>query len=238
MFSNRLIVAGMATMASRAHTFSIAFESIVNQVDYLYLYLDGHSDVPQPARNNPRVVSFFSRDIPGLRGNGKFLGLHFAPAKCLYLGVDDDIRYPPDYTSRLRAAINAQHGRAVVGYHGSIFTHPFISYRQSRIVKNFAKQLDSTTIVDTLGTGTLLFDTAVLRFDVCKWTHVNLLDLCFAIEAAKAKVPLICLPRPHGFLHALEREQSDSIYAALKRDDRRQTMLALQLQALKASNVN
>ena len=80
-------------MPSRAHTFPIAFESIVNQVDYLYLYLDGHSEVPHPARNHPRVVSIFSRNVSGLRANGKFLGLQFGPAECLYIGVDDDISY-------------------------------------------------------------------------------------------------------------------------------------------------
>ena len=71
----RLIVAGMATMPSRAATFPLALRSILPQVDRLYLYLDGHFEVPEVARGDPRIVSILSRDVPDLRGNGKFLAL-------------------------------------------------------------------------------------------------------------------------------------------------------------------
>jgi hypothetical protein len=224
----------MATMPSRSYTFPIAFRSIVNQVDYLYLYLDGHSEAPEAAKHHPRVVSIFSGDAPGLGSNGKFLGLEFGPADCLYASVDDDIAYPPGYVSRLGAELDAYRGRAVVGYHGSTFTHPFTSYLRSRTIQHFSKQLESTKVVDTLGTGTVFFDTAVLRFDVRQWQHANMDDLGFAIESAKAKLPLVCLQRDPGYIRPLEQNQSDSIHIALKRDDRRQTMLALQLRARKS----
>ena len=50
------VVAGMATMPSRAATFPLAFASLIRQVDRLYLYLDGHAECPAPARGDPRVV--------------------------------------------------------------------------------------------------------------------------------------------------------------------------------------
>ena len=137
----RTVVAGMATMPSRASTFPTAFKSIVDQVDRLYLYLDGHSEVPDPAKDHPRVVAIFSRDIPQLHGSGKFLALNFGPPDALYVGTDDDIAYPPDYVIGLRAGLDASGGRAVVGYHGVIFTQPFVSYHRSRHVKRFYDKL-------------------------------------------------------------------------------------------------
>jgi len=57
--SRKRIVAGMATVPSRAATLPMAFRSIIRQVDRLCLYLDGHQGVPEVARNDTRVISHF-----------------------------------------------------------------------------------------------------------------------------------------------------------------------------------
>jgi len=224
------IVAGMATMPSRAHTFPTAFRSVIDQVDRLYLYLDGHDAVPPAARNDPRVVPIFSRDVPGLHGNGKFLGLTMETGRCLYLGIDDDIAYPSSYVRRMSKALAACRGSAVVGYHGSLLLEPFTSYAKSRKTIWFAGALPEARYVDVLGTGTVMFDTGILRFDMRTWPHVNMLDLYFALEAAAANLALICLPRRRRYLRALEEQQSDSIYARLLRDDSVETALAIELR--------
>src|SRR5215472_15189688 len=90
-------VAGMATMPSRAATLPVAVHSIIGQVDRLYLYLDGHEEVPKSVRDNSRVIPIFAREEPGLGDGGKFLGLVRERERCLYIGVDDDIVYPPNY---------------------------------------------------------------------------------------------------------------------------------------------
>jgi hypothetical protein len=225
-----LIVAGMATMPSRVDSFPAAFRSVVGQVDRLYLYLDGHDAVPPEAKGDPRVIPVFAEAFPGLRGNGKFIGLTLETNDCLYLGIDDDIVYPRDYASRTRKALAACDGPAVVGYHGSVLLDPFVSYVKSREVFWFAAALPKRRSVDVLGTGTVMFDTRTLRFDVRNWQHANMLDLYFALEAAAANVALICLPRPRGYLRVIEDRQSDSIYAKLLQDDSIETKLAIELR--------
>src|SRR5689334_9730019 len=79
-------VAGMATMPSRATTFPLAVRSIIDQVDRLYLYLDGHEEVPKSVRDNPRVIPIFAREEPGLGCDGKFLGVVREREPCLYIG--------------------------------------------------------------------------------------------------------------------------------------------------------
>ncbi len=225
-----LVVAGMATMPSRAHTFPTAFHSIISQVDRLYLYLDGHDAVPAAAKDDPRVVPIFSRDVPGLHGDGKYLGLTMETNRSLYLGVDDDIAYPCNYVRRMSKALAACRGPAVVGYHGSILLDPFTSYAKSRETIWFAGALPKARYVDVLGTGTVMFDTEMLRFDVRTFPHVNMVDLYFSLEAATAGLALICLPRRRQYLRVLEEQQNDSIYARLLRDDSVETALAIELR--------
>jgi hypothetical protein len=229
----RPIVAGMATMPSRAATFPLALRSVLPQVDRLYLYLDGHSDVPDAARGDPRIVSILSRDIPGLRGNGKFLGLSLEPAVCLYLGIDDDIAYPPNYVASLSQEIQAYRDRVVVGFHGVILARPLVRYTKGHTVFHFAERLDAPKIVDVLGTGTMMFSSGSLNLDVRAWQHVNTGDLSLALEAARVRLPLVCLARKEAFLRALAENQPDSCYAALLRDDTLETALAQQLPVWK-----
>ena len=225
----RLIVAGMATMPSRAATFPIALRSILPQVDRLYLYLDGHFEVPEVARGDPRIVSILSRDVPDLRGNGKFLALSLESAACLYLGVDDDIAYPPRYVANLCNGIRAYGNHAVVGYHGVILARPVVQLAKGHTVLHFAEKLDARKVVDLLGTGTIMFSPQRLRFDFRSWPHVNAMDLYLALEAARAKHPLVCLERDRGFLRALAENQPDSCYSALRRDDSLEIDLARRL---------
>jgi hypothetical protein len=223
------IVAGMATMPSRAATLPLALASIIGQVDRLYLYLDGHDQVPLCARGEPRVIPILSKHVRHLRGNGKLLGLVMEPTHGLFVSVDDDILYPENYVATLLAGLRASGYRAVVGYHGSILNQPFIRYSQSRTVFNFAQGLASSCQVDVLGAGTVMFAPAALNFDVRLWPDVNMVDLRLALEAAKRKVPLFCLERPAAYLRVLVHTQPDSVYAALERDDSRQTALGLEL---------
>ena len=225
------IVAGMATMPSRAHTFQTAFRSIIDQVDRLYLYLDGHDAVPAVAKGDPRVIPIFSDAFPGLHGDGKFIGLTLEKNDCFYLGVDDDIVYPRDYVRRMSKTLAACRRSAIIGYHGSVLLDPFTSYAKSRESIWFAGELPRARHVDILGSGTVMFDTGTLRFDVRTWPHVNMTDINLASEAAAVNLALICLPRRRRYLRPLEEEQSNSIYARLLRDDSIETALAIELRA-------
>ena len=227
----------MATMPSRAPTFPAAFRSILHQVDRLYLYLDGHQEVPEVARNDTRVIPIFSRDEPNLGASGKFLGLIRELEPCLYVSVDDDIEYPPNYVARLHARIKAHGSRVVVGVHGSVLDRPLASYARDRKIFNYAESLEIEQAVDTLGSGTMMFDTAVFRFDVRRWEQLNMSDLSVAVEAVKSGLPMICVARERNFLLPLDRFQPDSVFDAMTKDDSRQTSRALELLALRTAKV-
>jgi hypothetical protein len=226
----------MATMPSRVSTFPVAFRSIVQQVDRLYLYLDGHEEVPEVARNYSHVIPIFSRDEGKFGSAGRFLGLIREQEPCIYVSVDDDIEYPPNYVCRLYARLRAHGYRVIIGVQGSILYRPLASYRRDRKVFYLADPLKCEQAADVLGAATIMFDTAVFRFDVRRWQQLNMSDLNVACEAAKSQLPMICIARKKNFLVPLDDSQPDSIFSTLKKDDSRQTSRALELMALRVTN--
>ena len=230
-----LVVAGMATMPSRAATFPFAFASLIRQVDRLYLYLDGHAECPAPARGDPRVVPIFAREMPSLHANGKLLGLALERMPCLYVSADDDIHYAHDFVAALRHGLSAYDDAAVVGLHGSVLARPLVRFDLDRTIVPYSAALKVSRPVDVLGTGAVMFSSRTLRFDVREWPFTNMVDLGLALEAGKRRVPLIALARRRKSVWTLAGDQPDSIHAALKRDDTRQTALAHELLRVRAA---
>jgi hypothetical protein len=219
----------MATMPSRHHTLTDALASVLPQVHRLYVYLDGHADVPEAIKGEAKIVPIPAKFAPGLRANGKFLPLDLHGGDFLFAGFDDDIVYPPRYTAGLANSLESYDGNAVVGYHGVLLAEPFVRYRDGRTVFHFASRLAATRPVDVLGTGTMMFSTAKFRPDFRSWKQVNMMDLNIAVEAEMQNKPLVCLGRKQGFLRALDDDQPDSCYSLLLRDDSEQSRLARQL---------
>lgn len=236
MFSWRLrrqervpIIGGMATMPSRAHTLGLALSSILPQLDRLYVYLDGFDEIPASLLGEDKIVPVLSTAMPGLRVAGKFLALTLEPANFIFVGCDDDIAYPAGYVSHSLKGLQRNHEAAIVGIHGILLREGLTSYRSGRTVYHFADKLRKPVPVDVLGTGTVMFSAAHLRFDVSGWTNFMAADLCLAMEAARAGIPLICLSRRRAYLRALDGVQPDSCWAALCQDDSVETRMALRL---------
>jgi hypothetical protein len=209
----------MATMPSRAHTLPRALETIVGQVDTLYLYLDKHDAVPAWLGGYSNVVPLLPRDHGSLGGTGKFLGVRLCGQPSFYCCFDDDILYAPTYVEKLVRGLLRYRGRAVVGIHGTVFRPPYRSYANDRWGTNFKRRLLFNRRVDEIGTGTAGFHTAFLNFDVKEWPYDFACDQDLALEADKRGYPLIALRRRKRFLRAIEEGQDDSLYRRLVDDE-------------------
>lgn len=224
------LVAGMATMPSRRETAPRALASILPQVDRLWLFLDRFAEVPAYAEHE-RIRILRSQDLGDLRANGKFAALLFEDEPAVFVGVDDDIAYPRDYCATLARALARRPG-SVVGVHAAVLPPSPASYAADLEVLHRRSGQARLAGVDLLGSDSLAFRTDTLRFDVREWADVNMVDLSFALEARRRGVPLVMLPRPAHWLHALDENQDDSIWMGVLRDDSRQTELARELVAL------
>lgn len=222
------IVAGMATMPSRTRTARFAIRSILRQVDVLYLYLDGFDEVPSFALQKGIEV-LRSQDFPGLKANGKLLGLHLDEACTHYVTVDDDYWYPADFVKRLRRELEGQSSPCVIGVHGSQFSIPFHSFTKCRKVFTAWKGLKASMQVCLVATCGTMHLTKDLRFDVRSWKVTNQVDLHFAGEMIAHGLTGRLIKRGMFWLKPLGMNQRDSIFSALKANDFHQTQLAKKL---------
>lgn len=231
MSKSPMVYAGMATMPSRKESFGRAINSILPQVDRLFLFLDRFP--PGSRIHHPKVTVLTSQEHGDLRANGKLLGLGQIDEPGYYFTADDDIAYPPDYVPVMIDHLSKLGPGKVAGLHGSILLRDgFESYLRSRMVVVRDRALDRYAGVDVMATCTCAFRTDDLRFDVRDWTLRNMVDLHFSIECEKRGLARFAVPRARGWVVTLGTRQPDSIYAELRRDDSVQTGLARQLMSM------
>ncbi len=216
-----LRIGGMATMPSRWKSFKIALTPILKQVDQLYLYLDKYTHIPAEISAERKIIPLLPQEgEKHLCAAGKFACLNIVSKPFLYFGFDDDIIYPATYVDHLAAALHRLHYRALVGIHGSIYAMPCTSYVRKRRVLHFKKALSLDCVVDELGSGTLAFHSNCINIDPGEWICRTNVDLMVMLDAIRQEVPRIAVRRPWRFLKPIKQCQKDSIYRALRTDDR------------------
>src|SRR5262249_38732021 len=120
----------------------------------------------------------------------------------------------------------------MIGVHGSVLAKKVSSYRLDREILHFKKCLEAPTQVDTLGTGTIAYNTELVRFNPLAWQTQNQADLLLAIEMRRRNIPLVAIQREANWLQPIAEDQSDSTWRGLKRDDSKATYLAQLLAAM------
>lgn len=218
-----MIVAGMATQPTRTSTSATAINSILPQVDRLWLCLDGFKTVPSFAIH-PKIHYEFGHDHGELKAEGKFLGLALDRHAEVFVAVDDDILYPRNYVKRLLFFRKLLRKPFAVGCGGAVFHQPVRSYLYDKkrwpARRRQLLPLRTVDLLNTNGTLHLVFD---LKFDPRSWGYQNQVDLNFLEEALKAAVKFALPPRRTDWVKPLAEKQEDSVYLALTKNDDVQT---------------
>lgn len=206
------VVCGMASIPSRVDVLRVAVDSILPQVDHLFIYLNGFDSVPGFLLSD-KVTVFRSSDYGDYRDNSKFFGLRCFEDDVYFFSIDDDIEYPPDYVPEMVAAIERFDREAVVGVHGVVYGTESRLFLD-RGVLHFRDQLEADVPVSALGTGTTAFHTSTLEFDCLEFSQVGMADLVMAQLASERGVPMIAVARPSAWLRALAVPTiSNNLYA-------------------------
>jgi hypothetical protein len=216
-------VAAIATMASRIETFRKVLPLIYNQVEHVFVYLDGYSVPPSFLANFDRVTVCRAEDVGDLHCNSRYLCLQDLGTPTVVVMVDDDIIYPPDYVDRLVEALQHVEGKAIVGVHGRIFLPPHQSYARHVHTMHFKHQLDQARHVHELGTGTCAFISSNFGIDPSEWGRSDMDDIDVAIEAQRRGLPRIAVARAAGWLMPCAEHQPDSLWARTLIDDSEQS---------------
>lgn len=238
------ITASIATMPGREKALEEAVNSLLPQVDWLYVYLNGFVRIPSwllTVRDKLTVASNIQGDLGDA---GKIFGLDIAEPG-YHFSCDDDLIYLPGYVQTMIEAIERYERQAVVTLHGKRITGPLTSYYRDRANQvRFHNQTAQATDepVDVPGTGVMAWHTDTIRFtlDAFPQTHRNMADLHAGLKAAMDGVPVICIAHTgrEVTLSPHIDHGRDTIFAHHRRDDRLQTEKANELYYTKQRGLN
>ncbi len=213
------IIGSIATMPTRNDTFREMLPAILEQVDRLYVYLDGFKEIPTILQKHPKIYPMLLPKKGGLHTCSRFLAPMQFRSEAIIVFFDDDIQYPSDYVEKIKNAL-VKYGRiAVVGFHGRVFRPPHVSYARDCVGYHFSDDLYEDLEVHLLGTGTAAFLSSAIKINPNKWRYKNMADLYLAAEALNSNLKLIALKREPNWLKPLAQDQEDSIWSATKKDD-------------------
>lgn len=163
--SRPTVWAGMATLSDRHDMRGMAINSILPQVDRLIVADGDH------------------------RGDqAKFLGCEYAPAGTVFVAVDDDLIYPPDYIDALLAGLE-RHPGSIVSFHGWKMDEAGELYVENyRCLENVWEDVE----VHVAGTGVCAFSLDTLRPTMDWFGSVNA-DVWLALKAQTLGIPRVVL---------------------------------------------
>ncbi len=203
----------MATYPARMPYVGRALESIMRQVDSVYLVANLMSK--STARKHiPKGIQVISpRD--DLKDTGKFF-VDFGDEDEVLL-CDDDIEYPQDYVSTLRDRyLMLSSLQPIIGVHGVVYSDFFDGNPSSRLVHVFHRALAEDRFVNQVGTGTVFcrgFQMPPFEFMADSQRFV---DLRFAVHCHRNHYPRICVSRPADWLRNLD--PADSLFESFTRE--------------------
>ncbi|MGR6870853.1 hypothetical protein ACU6U9_00765 [Pseudomonas sp. HK3] len=201
--SNESVVACMATYPARRHIFLDTVDTILNQVDRLYIYLNNYDEVPSEIleHKDSKKIEYILDPSSHFRASAKFSWL--SSINCYVVTIDDDILYPSDYVKKLVECSKKYNDEAVIGVHGSIFkAYVKDASKCRKSVFNFQSGLDVDTEVHMLGSGTTLFPPKVLKFidSGLLLNHPLANDELLAINMRNESIKMISLHRKEKWM--------------------------------------
>ena len=212
-----MINAHIATLPERIESFKASVESIVHQVDQLFVTLNHYENVPDFIKGNNKIkykVSDNSRGsnekIANLKDGWNFL-------------CDDDIIYPSKYVNE--TIYKSRNLDGIFSYHGMILNERPISsyYRDRKKYYHFNKRKMFTTKVDIAGTGVMAFHTKTFTPNIHNYIYPNMTDIFTSIEAKRKNINLYVLKHKSNYFKSIIHK--NNIWNSARNNDKIQTKL-------------
>jgi len=208
------VYACISSIPERGHLLTKTIESIINQVDGVYLYLNDY-DLKSAKRLrdiSPDKICF----VIGDNKLGDAHKFHWADKlKGFMLTLDDDLIYPPDYVEKVVAGIEKYNRLAVVTFHGRLFKFPIADYATSHVwFVTFKDELHTDLFAHAGGTGCMGWHSDTISPTMNDFPSPNMADTHFAILAQKKKVPICVLAHKSNWITEMYSESSIAITRA------------------------
>ncbi|MGY0556053.1 glycosyltransferase family 2 protein [Vreelandella sp. 2A-K22] len=217
-FRDKKIVCGVAVIESRWDSFRETVDSIIDQVDKLYIYQNGFKRIEDFLRDS-KIVVISSLDTGVNRGDaGKFYMLG-ADKNCIYFSIDDDLYYPGDYVQRTLKYLAFLNQPCVVSYHGRVLSKNANCYYDD-IEENYKclNEVNHMERVEFAGTGVMAFDTEKIDIDFSFFEKENMADIWMGIFCKDHGFPMYVLPHTKEWISHNEIDFNNTIFVKYKTD--------------------
>jgi hypothetical protein len=218
------VTASIASIPSRPDSLHDTINSLINQVDQIFVYLNNWDYTPD-FLNHPKITYYHSKYAAGDLGDaGKFYGAN--KIKGYHFTCDDDINYPKDYVKEMVHAIEREQRRCIVTFHGrKFFKKPVTSYYHSAELRiSCLKQSVADTIIDIPGTGVMAYHTDTISFSEDDFKISNMADIWVGKKAKELNIDILCLKHSSGWISESKKiRKADTIYYSCNGNDKQQT---------------
>ena len=198
-------IGGLATIPSRESTLRYIIDSILPQVDHLYVAFNDYSELPIWLTEYSQKLHFFLTEKDNMGDAEKFRFVEeFEDA--IYCSIDDDLIYPPFYVKNLIRGIEKYD--CVVSLHGRVYPRPVQSFAKWSMNYRCLGKVTGGADCDLLGTGCMAFSTKRLKLKYEDFLERNMADVWVSKVSHEQGVPLKVLKHSSTYLTYIPQKET------------------------------
>ena len=204
-------------MPQREESLNRTVDSLLPQVDMIFVALNGYDKVPAFLENNKKIVYALMDNKLG--DAAKFYDVD--QRNGFVLTCDDDLAYPPEYVKYMVDGVKRHKG--VVTLLGKCYDkRPVYSFRSgyTRIYRCLVA-VKGDHVVDVGGTGVMAFHTDLIKLSVDDFPKKNMADIWLSKAAKEQGVSITVLSHPARYVS--HKRYSQRIWITERGGDKYQT---------------
>lgn len=187
-------IAQIATLPERLASLRLSLNSIYDQVDKIYVSLNGHQVYPDYDDIDNKITWY---KLDNSRSDGaKFYNAELRNGYVITL--DDDLAVPKGFVDKLISKVNQYKG--AVSLHGKIYPRPPVDFRRAKIVYRCLGTVSSDSKIDLIGTGCMAYHTDMIEVRFSDFPVGGMADVWFSKLAWEQNVPMWAIAHPIGYL--------------------------------------
>lgn len=197
-----MITAQIASVPSRINSLQKTVESILPQVTFLFVALNGHDEIPKFLTNNPKIKTVKMDNK--FSDSAKFYDIE--ERRGYIFTIDDDLQVHKSYVQDMINAINKFN--CIVTLHGRTYPRPFTNYYRLEHNYRCLNTIEKNVFVDVGGTGVMAWHSDRLKVKFSDFKLPNMADIWMSKIAHEQKVPIMVLAHKRDYLQHTKHEDN------------------------------
>jgi hypothetical protein len=205
-----MIYCGIASLPEREANLRLTIKSLIDQVDVMFLALNGYDSVPNWVNREPKIKHDLLDNSLG--DSAKFL--HVGECDGYYLTLDDDLAVQHKYVGYM--CDGAQKYKGLTSLHGRIYLKPVINFK--RWVGNYRclNTVSEDVHVNLIGSGCSCHHTDRLKLSISDFKTAGKADVWLSKVATEQGVPMVVLKHTLGDVRYLPVRKGTTIWESTK----------------------